>query len=126
MRIEVTGLNVDVTDGLREHVDRRFQKVSRMVSELATCDVILSEERNPAIAAPHKAEANLSLKGVRLHAHEHAADMRSAISAVADEILRQVDKRRDRVGKHRKTGTPTIRHPETVEAPAEEPREAEG
>ncbi len=119
MRIEITGLNVDITDELREHVDKRFEKVARMVSELATCDVILSEERNPAIADSQKAEANLRLKGVVLNAKEHAPEMRTAISQVADEIGRQVDKHRARTRNHRKTGTPTIRHPETVEAPAE-------
>ncbi len=119
MRIAVTGLNVEVTDELREHVERRFEKVARMVSELATCDVILSEERNPAIAEPHKAEANVHLKGVRLNAKEHAVDMRGAITHVAEEIGRQVDKRRERTRNHRKSGTPTIRHPETVEEPLE-------
>ena len=119
MRIAVTGLNVEVTDELREHVERRFEKVARLVSELATCDVILSEERNPSISAPHKAEANVHVKGARLNAKEHAVDMRGAISSVADEMARQVDKRRARVREHRKIGTPTIRHPETVEAPLE-------
>ena len=52
----------------------------------------------------------MHLKGVLINAKEHAADMRAAISEVADEILRQVDKRRERTRKHRKTGTPTIRH----------------
>ena len=119
MRIEVKGLNVDVTDELREHVEKRFEKVDRMVSELATCDVILSEERNPKIHERHKAEANLHLKGVLVHAKEHAGDMRAAISEVADEIHRQVTKRRDRVRNHRKSGTPTIRRPESVEAPSQ-------
>src|SRR5262249_50317759 len=71
MRIEVKGLNVEVTDELREHVEKRFEKVDRMVSELATCDVVLSEERNPKIPERHKAEANLRLKGVLVHAKEH-------------------------------------------------------
>ena len=122
MRIAVTGLNVEVTDELREHVDRRFAKVARLVSELATCDVILSEEKNPRVAEPHKAEANVQLKGVRLNAKEHAVEMRLAISEVADEIGRQVDKHRARTRHHRKTGTPTIRRPPG----ADEPLEAEG
>ena len=89
-----------------------------MVSELATCDVILSEERNPKIAEPHKAEANLQLKGVLVNAKEHAGDMRAAISEVAEEIHRQVTSAATATRKHRKTGTPTIRRPESVEAPA--------
>ena len=48
MRIEVKGRNLPVTDELRELVARRFEKISKQVSELATLEVELSEERNRA------------------------------------------------------------------------------
>ena len=44
--------------------------------------------------------------------------MRAAIYQVAEEIHRQVASDRDKRRKHRKSGTPTIRRPESVEAPA--------
>ena len=47
MRIEIRGRNVEVTDELRQHVTKRFARVGKQVSELATLDVELSEERNP-------------------------------------------------------------------------------
>ena len=50
MQIEVKGRNVAVTDELREHVEKRFDKVGKQVSELARLEVELCEERNPAIA----------------------------------------------------------------------------
>ena len=34
MQIEVKGRNVSVTDELREHVERRFTKVGKQVSDL--------------------------------------------------------------------------------------------
>ena len=109
MRVDVKGLNVPVNDDLREQVDKRFGTIAKQVSELATLDIILSEERNPAIKAAQRAEANLRLKGVTLHAKAQANEMRSAIGQVADELQRQVVKRRDRIRGHRKVGTPTIR-----------------
>ena len=54
MRIEVKGRNLPVTDDLREHVEKRFRKVSRQVSELAELEVEVFEERNPAIADSHR------------------------------------------------------------------------
>src|SRR5689334_20303906 len=39
MVIEVKGRNLPVTDELREAVERRFEKVSKQVSELATLEV---------------------------------------------------------------------------------------
>ena len=58
MRIEVKGRNLQVTDELREIVARRFEKVDKQVSELATLEVELSEERNPANPDQMVAEAN--------------------------------------------------------------------
>ncbi len=75
MRIEVRGRNVEVTDELREHVVKRFRRVGKQVSELATLDVELYEERNPSIADSQVAEATLRLKGVTLRAKEARPEM---------------------------------------------------
>jgi len=119
MRIDVTGLNVSITDELRELIERRFQKISRQVSELATCEVILSEERNPAIKAREKVEANVQLKGVTLHAKANAADVRTAVGEVVDELARQVERRREKVRKVKKVGAETIRHGDVAVAEPE-------
>ena len=42
MRIEIRGRNVEMTDELRELVRKRFQRLGRQVSALATLDVVLS------------------------------------------------------------------------------------
>jgi putative sigma-54 modulation protein len=118
MRIEVTGLNVAITDELREQVDKRFEKLGRMVSDLATLDVILSEEKNPSIAASQKAEGNLHVKGATLNAKAATGEMRTAISEVAEELQRQVRRRQDKTRPDKKGGTPSIRYAEAVaEAP---------
>jgi ribosome hibernation promoting factor len=119
MRIDVTGLNVSITDELREQIERRFQKISRQVSELATCEVILSEERNPAIKTREKVEANLQLKGVTLHAKASAVDFRTAIGEVVDELGRQAERRKDKVRKVKKVGAQTIRHGDVAVAEPE-------
>ncbi len=48
MQIEVKGRNCPVTDDLREHVEKRFDKVGQQVSELAVLKVELWHERNPS------------------------------------------------------------------------------
>ena len=73
MRIEVKGRNTPVTDDLREHVETRFAKIAKQVSELAELEVEVCEERNPAIAESQVAEATLHLKGVTLRAQGRVA-----------------------------------------------------
>jgi putative sigma-54 modulation protein len=100
VRIEVRGRNVEVTDEVREQVAQRFRPVGKQVSDLATLEVELTEERNPAIADRYVAEATLHLKGATLRAKEAEPELIHAIHHAAEDIRRQVkkygDKRRGR------------------------------
>lgn len=103
MRIEVKGRNVPVSDELREHVSRRFRVVSKQVSELAELEVEVFEERNPAIADCHVAEATLHLKGVTLRARSASRELLHSINEVSDELAVQVKRHREKRRKRRAT-----------------------
>jgi len=111
MQIEVKGRNTPVTDELREHVEKRFRRVSKQVSDLARLEVELSEERNPAIPDNQVAEATLYLKGITLRASDKSRDLRHAINLCEEELSRQVKRHREKRRGIRKTGTETIREP---------------
>jgi putative sigma-54 modulation protein len=96
MRIEVRGRNVEVSDELRDAVISRFKRVGKQVSELATLEVELQEERNPRIKDKEVAEATLYLKGVTLRAKESSPDMLHSIHELAEDIRRQVKKHREK------------------------------
>jgi putative sigma-54 modulation protein len=95
MRIDIRGRNVEMTEDLREMVRKRFGRLGRQVSALATLDVVLSEERNPSIADSQVAEATFHLKGVTLHAREASPEMGHSIHELAEDVARQVKKHRD-------------------------------
>jgi len=95
MRIEVRGRNVEITDELRGHVVKRFRRVGKQVSELATLDVEVYEERNPSISDKHVAEATLRVKGATLRAKEASPQMTHTIHELAEDIRRQVKKHRE-------------------------------
>ena len=103
MRIEVRGKNVEITDEVREAVIQRFAGVGKQVSELATLEIELSEEKNPRIADRMVAEATLGLKGVTLRAKEASPDMLHSIHELAEDIRRQVKKHRDKRRKRQTT-----------------------
>ena len=103
MRIEVRGRNVEIDDELREHIFKRFRRVGRQVSELAMLEVVVWEEKNPAIADSQVAEATLRLKGVTLHAKECAPEMAHSVHELAEDIRRQVKKHREKRRKRSRT-----------------------
>ncbi|HWP32377.1 MAG TPA: ribosome-associated translation inhibitor RaiA [Solirubrobacterales bacterium] len=95
MRIEIRGRNLEITDELQEHVTKRFRRVGKQVSELATLDVEVYEEPNPSIADSQVAEATLRLKGKTLRAREASPEMMHTIHELAEDIRRQVKKHRE-------------------------------
>jgi putative sigma-54 modulation protein len=95
MRIEIRGRNVEMTDDLREMVRKRFGRLGRQVSPVATLEVVLSEERNPRVADSQVAEATLHLKGVTLHARECSPEMGHSVHELAGDMNRQVKKHRE-------------------------------
>jgi putative sigma-54 modulation protein len=103
MRIDIRGRNLEVDDELRAHVTKRFSRVGEQVSELATLEVELSEERNPSISDNQVAEATLRLKGVTLHAREASPEMAHSVHELAEDMRRQVKKHREKRRKRSQT-----------------------
>ena len=103
MRIDIRGRNIEVTEELREQVEKRFNRIGRQVSDLALLDVELKEERNPSIADRMIAEATLQLKGVTLRAHEATPEMVHSIHEAAEDMRRQVKKHREKRRKRSRT-----------------------
>jgi putative sigma-54 modulation protein len=103
MRIDVKGRNMRVSDELRDHVAKRFRKVERQVSELATLEVEVFEERNPRVADCQVAEATLHVKGATLRARSASPDIMRSVHLVSDELARQVKRHRDRRRKRRES-----------------------
>jgi putative sigma-54 modulation protein len=103
VRIEIQARNTDLTEELREHVMRQFKRVSRQVSELATLEVELWEERNPSVVDKCVAAATLHLKGVTLRAREASPDMLHSIHKLGEDIRRQVKRHREKRRKRHQT-----------------------
>jgi len=103
MRIEVKGRNMSISEDVREHTAKRFEKIAKQVSELAELELELTHERNPSIVEPQVAEATLYLKGVTLRAREASGDVKHSINCCADELAVQVKRHRDKRRKRRES-----------------------
>jgi putative sigma-54 modulation protein len=101
MRIAVKGRNMSISEDVREHAAKRFEKVGKQVSELAELELELFHERNPSIADSQVAEATLYLKGVTLRARDASGDLTHSINRCADELGVQVKRHRDKRRKRR-------------------------
>jgi len=93
MQMTISGHHIDVTDGLRVHVQEKFEKLHRHIDHITNIEVTLIVEKQS-----HKAEANLHVSGADLFASAENDDMYAAIDALADKLDRQIIKHKE---KHR-------------------------
>ena len=95
MNLSISGRHIDITDGIRDHIGARLEKVKEHFSKVIDVDVILDVQRHG-----HIAEINLHANGIRINAKESTGDLYSSIDSALSKIDKQVRKHKDRINRH--------------------------
>ncbi len=91
MQISVTARHFDMSDALREHVERRFSHLARFHQRLSRIEATLTDEKREK-----RVEAFAALDGdVDVHAEAVAHDFRTAVDDVYEKLARQLKRRHD-------------------------------
>lgn len=85
MNLHITGLNIDVSDSLRERIAAKLERIGRHSSQIISVNITLSAEK-----VQHKAAAHIHLAGKDLHMETVEAEMQAAIDVLMDKIDRAV------------------------------------
>jgi putative sigma-54 modulation protein len=103
MRIITRGKNIDLTEALKVHVEKRIGKISRYFEENTEVQVALS-----VVKDTHVVEATMLLNGgLLIRAEEKSPDMYASIDMVVEKLERQIRKYKTRINrKARQTGGP--------------------
>lgn len=101
MNLKINGLNFDITDAIRNHVEGKLARINRHADNLINVTVTLSVEK-----LQHKAEANVHLAGKDLHVEAVEADMYAAIDILMDKLDRAVLKHKEKASDVRATTAP--------------------
>ncbi|MTI96313.1 MAG: ribosome-associated translation inhibitor RaiA [Firmicutes bacterium] len=102
MRIITRGKNIEVTNALKQHVEKRIGKISKYFEENTEAQVTLS-----VVKENHVIEAMILLNGgMLIRAEESSSDMYASIDMVVEKLERQIRKYKTRINrKNRQTGS---------------------
>lgn len=96
--------NIEAEDDLQEYLAKKLIKLEQFVDEddtSAHADVELEKRAGQQTGEIYRAEINLKVAGSYLRAEEDAADIRDAIAAMQESIIRKLrktkEKRRGRI-----------------------------
>jgi putative sigma-54 modulation protein len=120
LKIDLTALNIDVTDDLRNHVEKKLGKIEKYFDRSASAQVVLSSERERQIV-----EITLPLEGLVVRGQEATSDIYASVNLAVDKIERRIERYRARFQRRKREGRAQARSLAAQTTPAEtggEPR----
>jgi putative sigma-54 modulation protein len=122
MQLAVRGKNMEVTNALREYVEKKVGKIERFIDQSVNAQVNLSVERGRQIV-----EVTAAMNGLLLRGEDATGDMYASIDGVVAKLEKQIQKYKTRSLKHRSKENGIAQLPALSEPEApEEPEEPEG
>jgi putative sigma-54 modulation protein len=116
MNINIRGERFELTDALKEYVEKKLSKLERYFEAPLTSEVNVTLS---VIKDLHSIEVTIPLPGVLLRAEERNNDMYASIDLVLDKLERQIRKHKTKVNrKYRQEGGLRTLFKETFEASA--------
>jgi len=92
MQIAIRGKNVEITNPLRDYLEKRLSKIERQFGADVTANVSVATE-----PLGYSVEITIPVNGLLIRAEEHSSDLYSAIDLVVDKIVRQVTRFRGKL-----------------------------
>lgn len=96
MRIVVNGRNIEITEAIKAYTKEKIGKAANHYDQIQLAEVVLNVTKNPSVAANHTAEVICKLNNGTLKLEETAETMYAAIDLLADKLVRQINKYKDK------------------------------
>lgn len=100
MRIKVSGKNIEVTNALRERVEKKLSKFEKYFNPDTEANATLTVEKNR-----HIIEVTIPFNGVILRGEEATEDMYASIDKVVEKLEKQIAKYKTKLEKKIKDGS---------------------
>ena len=96
MQIIIKGKNIEVTDWLREYVEKKIGKLDRYLPSISEARIELTVQKAKSADDRQVAQVTLRSDGTILRAEERSDDMFASIDSVADKLHRQIARFKDK------------------------------
>lgn len=100
MDLHISSHNLEVTEYLRQYIEKKIGKLDRYLPEITEARVDLSTENTRSAGELQVAQVTLRVNGTYIRGEERTHDIFASIDAVLDKLYRQIarykGKRQDR------------------------------
>lgn len=92
MQLQFVGKNIDVTPSLKTFTTEKLKPLEKRFANVTLVNIVFHVEHNS-----HMAEATLHMDGTEIHAHAQDDDMYKAITQLAEKLLGQMTKHKEKI-----------------------------
>ena len=114
MQLIIKGKNLEVSDPLREYVQKRLGGLDRYMPTIGEMRVELSVQRAKSSSDRQVVQVTMRSNNTILRAEERSADMLAAIDAVRDKLRRQIKRYKEKPARVRERAQAAARAAEQV------------
>jgi len=90
MELIITGKNMEVSDRVREYIEKKAGRLDRYLQNIDEASLELTRASAKSADDRHIAQLTVRAKGTILRAEESASDVFTAFDAVLDKMYRQI------------------------------------
>jgi putative sigma-54 modulation protein len=109
MQIIIQAKQTEVQPRLREHIERKLQKLSRLVGSNARIEVTISEEKTRSSHDRYTVQLAISNNSRPIHSEVSATNVNMALDLVLDKATSHLARHKDRRTSTRRHRTPAIK-----------------
>ncbi len=109
MQIIIKGKQTEVQPRLHEYIERKVQKLSRLVGPNARIEVTVSEEKTRSSRDRYTVQLAISNNSHPIHSEASAANANMALDLVLDKATAQLGRYKDRQTSTRRHRTPPVK-----------------
>ncbi len=97
MELQITGLNMEVSQEVRRYVERKIGKLTRHFPNIIESIVEISQEKTRSPQQKFMVRASVIGNGIRLHSDERGEDLFQAIDRVTSALDRQLERQKGKL-----------------------------
>jgi putative sigma-54 modulation protein len=109
MQIIIKGKQMEVAPRLRQHIERKVQRLARLVGPNARIEITVSEEQTRSANDRYIVQVALSNSSHPIHSEVSAANANMALDLVLDKVAAQIGRHKDRQTSSRRHRTPAVK-----------------
>ena len=95
MKIQISGQHIEVTQAIKDHIKKKFEKIEKHFEHLVNVHIVLKVEKKQ-----HVAEATVHVSRHDFATTTYSEDMYTTINMLVDKLDRQIVKHKGKIQVH--------------------------